>query len=157
MLVVSDTSPLNYLVLIGNDSLLPSLFGQVLTAPAVISEMTRPGSPEPVRVWASAPPPWLNVRAPATIEPALRLGRGEVEAISLAREVAADVVLIDERKGAQAAKSLGLFVTGTLGVLLLAHERGLVPLRASIEALRRTSFRATDELYNHLLRISGEA
>ncbi len=146
MLVVSDTSPINYLVLIGHDDVLPRLFSRVLTVPAVLAELSHAGSPALVRQWASTPPKWLEVRAPTSLQPTLRLGRGEVEALSLASEMKADAVLIDERKGAQAAAALGLLVTGTLGVLQLAGERGLVSLPDAIGALRATTFRVSDEL-----------
>lgn len=156
MLVVSDTSPLNYLVLIGHAGVLPLIFSRVLTVPAVIAELSHRGSPEGVRAWAATPPPWLTVRSPASVNPSLNLGRGEAEAISLASEMRADAVLIDERKGAQAAANLGLFVTGTLGVLQLADERGLLKLADAIAALRSTTFRASDELLDELLRRSAQ-
>ncbi len=152
MLVVSDTSPLNYLVLIGHVDVLPKLFGRVLTAPAVVSELTHPGCPQIVRQWASAKPAWLEVRPPSSLESSLKLGRGETEAISLAHEIHADVVLIDERKGTQAAEGLGLVVTGTLGVLQLADEKGVLKLAEAIGALRLTTFRCTDSVVEQLLR-----
>ena len=76
MIVVSDTSPLNYLVLIGHVDVLPALFERVVTPPAVIAEMLHPGAPTPVREWASTPPQWLEVVAPASID--LTLGMGAV-------------------------------------------------------------------------------
>lgn len=156
MLVVSDTSPLNYLLLIGHEAVLPSLFGRVFTTPGVLRELRHPGSPDPVRDWSGAPPPWLEVRSPAALEPSLRLGRGETEAISLALELQADIVLIDERKGMQAATALGLVVTGTLAVLELASERQLLHLPSAIAALRQTTFRASERLYEEMLRRAAE-
>lgn len=156
MLVVSDTTPLNYLVLIGHDGLLMALFGRVLTTPAVIAELKHAGSPERVRLWATTPPGWLEVRSPKALNPSLQLGLGEMEAISLASELRADAVLIDERKGAQAAVGLGLTVTGTLGVLELADEKGLMKLADAVAALRGTTFRASSELFDAMLRRSAE-
>ncbi|MFN0131288.1 MAG: DUF3368 domain-containing protein [Phycisphaerales bacterium] len=155
MLVVSDTSPLNYLVLIGHDGVLASLFGRVLTVPSVVAELGHTRSPERVRAWAAAPPSWLEIRSPRLVNPSLRLGPGEAEAISLASEVNADAVLIDERRGAQAAAGLGLLVTGTLGVVQLAHEKGLLRLPDAIAALRGTSFRASEGLLAEMLRRSA--
>ena len=63
MIVVSDTSPLNYLVLIGHVEILPTLFGRVLVPPAVMAELQQSGTPEPVRRWAGMPPGWLETRA----------------------------------------------------------------------------------------------
>ena len=147
MIVVSDTSPLNYLLLIGHSDVLPKLFGRVLTPPAVIAELLHEKSPTLVRAWATAPPPWLEVRAPAQIDVSMDLGPGEGEAISLARELAADAVLIDERQGAAVAKQSGIFVVGTLGVLVVAADKGLLALPQAIAALRQTSFRASEEVY----------
>lgn len=151
MLVVSDTTPLNYLVLIGHADVLPKLFGRVLTVPAVINELLHPGCPQIVRQWTSAKPAWLEVRPPSSLESSLKLGRGETEAISLAHEIHADVVLIDERKGTQAAEGLGLLVTGTLGVLQLADEKGVLNLEEAIGALRLTTFRCTESVVEKLV------
>ena len=151
MLVVSDTSPLNYLVLIERDGLLPALFAKVAAPSGVLAEMQHQDAPNIVRAWASTPPPWLTVATPTSLLSGLNLGRGETEALSLARELKADALLIDERAGARAAQSLGLSVTGTLGVLLLAHERGLAPLTDSLSRLQATSFRASPGLLQQLL------
>ena len=107
MIVISDTSPLNYLVLIGQDSVLPILFDRVAAPPAVIAELGHHGSPQVVRDWAAAPPAWLEILTPATIDSALGLGAGETEAIGLARELHADTLLIDERKAAVVVDCMG--------------------------------------------------
>jgi predicted nucleic acid-binding protein len=151
MIVVADTSPLNYLVLVQYQDVLPALFGRVLAPPAVIAELRHPGAPPAVRSWASTPPPWLEVRTPVNVDPDVKLGPGEAEAISLARELKADVVLIDERKAFTVARECGLFVTGTLGVLAIAAEKGLVSLPEVLAALRRTSFRVSREVLDELL------
>jgi len=156
VIVVSDTSPLNYLVLIQHADVLPLVFGRVLAPPAVIAELLHPGSPAVIQAWAQTPPTWLEVRAPAAIDPSLGLGPGETEAISLARELKADVVLIDERKGLAVARQCGLFVTGTLGVLGIAAEKELISLPSAIAALRQTSFRASDDLLNAMLQRDRE-
>jgi len=64
MIVVCDTSPLNYLILVGAEGVLPVLFETVIAPPAVIREMRHAKAPEQVRRWAAAPPAWLEVRAP---------------------------------------------------------------------------------------------
>ncbi|MEK6643777.1 MAG: DUF3368 domain-containing protein [Planctomycetota bacterium] len=151
MIVVSDTSPLNYLVLIHREHILPTLFGRVVTPPAVITELLHPTSPALVRSWAEQPPVWLEIRSPMSLLPQLKLGRGESEALSLARELGADAVLIDERRGYMKARQLGLFATGTLGVLEVAAERKLINLPATINLLLDTSFRISPELLRSAL------
>jgi predicted nucleic acid-binding protein len=119
MIVVSDTTPLNYLILIEAADVLPALFGRVYAPKAVMLELSDPRSPQPVREWASSPPAWLTVQEPAQVDATLpkKLHKGEVEAISLAQELGADWVLIDERKASREAEGRGLRVAGTLGIL----------------------------------------
>lgn len=151
MIVVSDTSPLNYLVLIQLDRVLPALFCRVLVPPAVLAELSHPASPPTILSWVHSLPSWIEVRSPARLDTRLQLGPGETEALSLALELQADVVLVDERKGFIAASNLGLFATGTIGVLEAAAERDLIKLNDAIDALRNTSFRATEQLLDEAL------
>ena len=72
-LVVSDTTPLNYLILIGHVDVLPRLFGKLLVPPTVIHEMRHPKAPAAVARWAARLPAWIEVKAPQTD---LHLGRG---------------------------------------------------------------------------------
>ena len=101
MIVVADTSPLNYLILLGHSDALPAIYGRVLVPDAVLIEMQHPEAPAEVRIWALAPPAWLEKRHVQQLDASLavELGAGEREAISLALEVKADVLLIDERAG----------------------------------------------------------
>src|SRR5271168_5107143 len=99
MIVVSDTSPLNYLILTESVHLLTAIFGRVYAPSAVVKELSHPRSLEAARRWASNPPEWLEVKDPTHIDRSLTLGAGETAAISLALELSADRVLIDERKG----------------------------------------------------------
>ena len=79
------------------------------------------------------------------------LDAGERAAITLALSMHADLILIDERKGTQAAIQRGFEVTGTLGVLRLAARRGLVSLAESFDRLKRTNFRYRQQIMDHLL------
>ena len=151
MIVVSDTSPLNYLILVGAEEVLPLVFGTVLAPPAVLLEMQHPKAPEKVRQWAISPPVWLEVRSPASTLRFEHLGLGELEAIALAMEIQANGVLIDDRAALAIASELGLSCLGTLAVLDLAAEKGLVDVRAVISELRKTSFHAAQQLIERLI------
>lgn len=152
--VISDTSPLRYLVLIGQADLLSALYTEVLIPEAVANELNQPATPEPVRRWIAHRPRWLKV-VPLTTRPASvslpDLDPGEHDAILLALDLKADLVLMDEREGVEEARRVGLTVTGTLGVLGRAAERGLIELAPAIACLRQTNFRADPGLLGRLL------
>jgi predicted nucleic acid-binding protein len=152
MIVVSDTSPLNYLVLLGVEHVLPKLFGEVFVPPAVLAELARSETPVLVRRWASQPPDWLRLRAPASIMAGLDLDLGETEAISLFIELKADSLLIDDRKGRRAAAVRGLTTIGTLTMLEIAAQNGLVSLPVMIERLSCTNFRASRSMLDEALK-----
>ncbi len=78
--------------------------------------------------------------------------RGEAAAIALANSIPDSLLLMDDRRGVRAARELGLQVTGTLGILDLAAERGFVDLTGAILALQRTTFRRPGNLLDALLK-----
>jgi len=153
VIAVFDTSPLHYLVLIGEIDLIPQLLPRALIPPVVRSELAAPGAPDPVRSWIERPPHWLQIRE-AKGEPdsaVAGLHRGERAVIQLAREVAADLVVLDDKAARSVASALGMRITGLLGILDLAAQRGLVDLPAAVDRLRSTSFRVAPSLLHSLL------
>ncbi len=116
MIIVADTSPLNYPIQIGCDSLLPRIYGEIIVPSGVMQELGHASTPAAVRKWLTCIPVWIDVRlavSPPDIESAF-LGIGEREAIQLAEEQHADLRLMDERKGRLEARRRGLITTGTL-------------------------------------------
>jgi predicted nucleic acid-binding protein len=153
-LVVADTGPLNYLVLIDAIELLPKLFEKVLAPEVVRAELLNQDAPAVVRAWAAQPPGWLDVRLVSSSidDPAWRaLDIGEREALALARTLGADLVLMDDRAGVAVARQLGLAATGTLGVLDLGARRGLIDLADAFTRLKATSFRYRPQIMDALL------
>jgi predicted nucleic acid-binding protein len=147
VIVVCDTSPLNYLVLVGSVDALPKLFKDVYVPPTVLGELLHDRTPESVRQWVRSPPPWLKVVSPTTaVEAPGGLGPGEVQAVALAKEIHANLLLMDERDGTRFARQQGLRVVGTLAVLEQAASRGLLDFPAVLERLQRTSFRVSSAL-----------
>lgn len=144
--VVSDTSPLHYLILCGAENILPKLFRQVVIPPTVFREMQQSNTPPLVRQWATALPEWVAVQSPKTTNLALEVDAGEMEAICLAQEIHADAVLMDDRAGRNAAIHCGLAVVGTIGLLEQAAARGLIELPATLTRLRQTNARLDPEL-----------
>ncbi len=150
--VVSDTSPLHYLILCGAETILPRLFRQVLIPPTVFRELQQPNTPPLVRQWAASLPTWIAVQTPKTVNLVLDVDAGELEAICLAQEIKADAVLMDDRAGRNAAIHCGLAVVGTIGLLEQAAARGLIELPQAMEQLRQTNARLDSELIQAALK-----
>jgi predicted nucleic acid-binding protein len=140
-LVVSDPSPLHYLVFCRVADVLAKLFDRVAIPPSVAKELQQTNSPPMVRHWMETPPPWFSVQPPKRLDPALGLANGDIEAICLARETKATAILADDRAVRVVAARCGLTVVGTLGILELAAFNGLIDLPKVIATLRQTHAR----------------
>ena len=163
MIIVSDTSPLSGLAIVGYLPLLQQIYGRVLIPPAVADELTR-GGQEDSRIAIVLSLDWIEVRQPIDRQgvESLRIDRqndrGESEAIVLALELSAEDLLIDERLGRREAMRLGLSITGLLGIMLVAKRRGLVAAVRPIidDLIRQANFRVGDRLYMEVLIAAGE-
>ncbi|HZV88680.1 MAG TPA: DUF3368 domain-containing protein [Candidatus Binatus sp.] len=150
--VVADATPLHYLILIGAIEILSRLFEKIHVPIEIRDELSRDASPQTVRTWMQQPPEWLVIHPAPTEDPSLAaLDAGERSAILLAESMHAELLLIDERAGANLAQQRGLTVTGTLGVLDLASRAGLISLRDVFARLRGTNFRYPPSLLEMLL------
>ncbi|MFH0982370.1 MAG: DUF3368 domain-containing protein [Planctomycetota bacterium] len=146
MLVVSDATPLNILIRTQLIHVLPELYQTVAIPPAVERELSHPHTPQVVRDWLAYRPAWLETRTPAYVDERVARHAGEREAICLALEIKADVLLVDDLKARATAERLGLKVAGTLGVLELAAEKGIIDLKESLRCLCVTDFFLSDHL-----------
>ncbi len=112
-----------------------------------------------VRNWIASPPDWVEIRN-AKVEihdPALEsLDAGEEAAITLAIEVHADLLLMDDEEGVAVARGKGLEVTGTLGILVRAAQRRLLVLREAVDRLKLTNFRFRQDILNPYLGQQGD-
>ena len=119
MIVVSDTSGLSVLITVGREDLLPKLFQKVYIPEAVRREL---------QSFHSKLPAWLECLAVSKGKEKTpgHLGKGEWEAILLAEQTRADLLLMDEKPGRRVAKGRGLQVIGVLGVLVQAKKEGLI-------------------------------
>lgn len=159
MPVVSNTSPILNLAIIGRLALLRQQFPEIHIPPAVLDELRieadLPGS-QAVREGLEQG--WLKV-AEVKDRPFVHLlqrevDHGEAEAIALAIQLQAEWTLLDEREGRCLAKGLGLRVTGVLGILLRAHSEGQCPsLLEVVKDLReKAGFHIAPDLLSHLLQ-----
>ena len=153
MRVASNTSPICNLAIVGRLYLLRSQFGEVWIPPAVRRELDQLRHDDALQAVQQAfQEGWINTKplASDSVAKLLRatLDPGEAEAIALALELRADLILLDERDGRAAAERAGLRVTGLLGVLLRAKKAGqLESIRLELEALRtRANFFLSPQL-----------
>ena len=153
MIVVSDTSPITALLTVGAADVLPTLFGEVIIPEAVRDELLRTHS---------TLPDWMRVEPVKDRLGALRFAEevdlGEAEAIELAKELHADRLLVDERKGRRLALQEGLSVIGLVGIVLLARRRKLIPsARALLDRLEQEAgMYLSERLKDEALKTVGE-
>lgn len=160
MTVVSNAGPLIALVRVEKTTLLPQLYGDVIVSPAVRQEVIgKDKERKGAETLASAE--WLHTVPVSNRTGVLllreRLDAGESEAIVLALELGADLLLIDEAPGRKTADARGIPLTGTLGILLFAKEERLIDEVAPIlDQLVDAGFRIGEDLYQEVLRLAGE-
>jgi uncharacterized protein len=161
MIIVSDTSPIINLAMIGQLHILPALFGKVVIPEKVFEEITLKGADMPGADEIKKAT-WVEVKACSNQELiqalSLQVDPGEAEAIALAMELPAQLPLIDERIGRQVAKGFHLPIMGLLGVLRIAKEKNLIPQIKPLldQMIQLARFRISNELYEEILRLSGE-
>ncbi|NEP13562.1 MAG: DUF3368 domain-containing protein [Symploca sp. SIO1A3] len=153
MIIVSNTSPINYLILIDHINLLPELFKQIIIPQEVYSELSNASAPSSVQTWIATSPGWLKIQPVNQPSDAILelLDPGERAAILLAHELNADLLLLDEMKARRTATDRGLAITGVLGILDQAATMNLIDLPAAVQNLQNTSFWASDSLFQKLL------
>ena len=161
MLVVSNSSVLINLAIIGPLEILKRKFSEIMVPRAVWQEvvvegMGKPGAKE---VDESA---WIKVKdineKLLVTSLSQHLDDGESEAIALALEIGANLVLLDERDARETAEAFGLELLGTIGILIWAKKEGLIPnLKAKLDRLMNIAkFWVSRELYKRVLAEAGE-
>lgn len=162
MIVVADASVLIGLSSIGYLHLIQEQFsGTVLIPPAVWKEVVEQGGDRPGSHQVSKAD-WINVHDLKNQDIStilkMELDEGESEAIALADELKADVVLLDEKDARRIAKQLGLRVLGTIGILVWGKRVGKINnLRQVLDMLKnRAMFRISHTLYQQALKLVGE-
>jgi predicted nucleic acid-binding protein len=156
--VLCDTTSLQYLHQLGLLHLLPAIYGQVVVPQSVEMEISA-GRARGVQLpdLHLQALPWLSIKVASTTNPRPGLGSGENEVLSLALENPDCLLILDDGAARLAAKSLHLRVTGTLGVLVEAKRRNLIPaVRPLIEALARLGFRLHPRTRDAVIRIVDE-
>ncbi len=156
-LVVADAGPLIALARLGSLALLPGLFSQALVTPQVLAECeARHDRDEGAAVRAAINTGSLYLQPPPTPLPGWGVDAGESSAIALALATGAGV-LMDDRAGRNVARTLGLNVIGTAGLLVLAKRRGQIStVRGHLEFLVDSGYFLGPEVVTDVLRLAGE-
>jgi hypothetical protein len=161
VIVVSDTSPVTNLAIVGRLSLLHELYGRLLVPESVAKEI-REGEGKDLYPPFLSRTPWIEVRVVVdqhqVSQLQIELDQGEAEAIALCIEVGADLLLVDERTGRNMAATRGIKTVGLLGSLVACKEKGLVPsIKLILDDLReKAGFWVRQALYEEVLRSAGE-
>lgn len=157
--VICNTSPLQYLHQADLLHLLPSLFDSVTVPPAVVSELNM-GRRQGVFLPEVADLPWLTVRPVrdrGLLPLVTGLGIGEKEVLALGLEAPHHLLLLDDRDARRHAVAAGLEITGTLGLLLLAKERGVLnSVHTAVERLQALRFRLGPSIHRKVLALANE-
>lgn len=158
MLIISDTSPLTNLIRIKELDLLKLLYTEVVIPEKVQDELLNYENQKDEIDKRD----WIIVKKVSNSEEVKKLeaelDTGEAEAIVLAKELEADLIIIDERKGRKIAEENGLKIIGLLGVLIQAKRMGYVKELKSLlnELIDNVGFRVSQELYNRILKEVNE-
>ena len=157
--IIANNTPLVALALLNHLDLLRDLYGEVLIPLAVRAEFLDFAPSARLQVLAAAH--WIKpmaVTSTTLVRGLTGLDRGEAEVLALAQEQQARLVIVDERKARRMARRMGFAITGTLGVLLLAKEQGLITaLRPLLDALQASGFFLDESLVWTTLAVAGEA
>lgn len=156
--VVVNNTPLVALHVLDRLDLLKELYDEVLVPLAVHAEFL--ATEQIMRQMSLDSAPWIKTASlahPQRVFVYSGLGRGEAEVLGLAEEQSAQLVIIDERKGRRYAQRLGIPVTGTVGVLLLAKEKGLIDAIAPLFAeLQKAGLYLDSSVITKALSVAGE-
>jgi predicted nucleic acid-binding protein len=151
--VVSDTTPLHYLILIGREFILEKLYGSIIVPPAVLAELTNSSAPARISTWAARPPNWVSVATPRCIPARFdSLDMGERQALALAKETMAGWILLDDKVARRFAEREKLKVKGTLGIVADAARANLLDFARTVEDLQRTSMHLDPDLVIEMIR-----
>lgn len=161
--MVSNSSALIYLSKLGKLELLQKLFKEIVIPREVFNEIVERGKEEKIAftlvVEDAIHQGWLRIINCKVDQRLLKfapeLDLGEVEVISLAREIKADLVIIDDASARRISESFGLNTKGTIYVLLKAFKKGLITqdeIKTLLDKLVFTGFRLSPEVYSRVLR-----
>lgn len=153
MIIVSDTSPICYLLLINQIDILPTLYNVIVIPKTVADELAASESPPIVKNWIDQPPIWLQIDT-TELPQAIDIGKldpGERDAILLAEQLQADLIILDDKSARRIATERGLQIIGLLGIVKDAARSGLLDLETTFEQLQNAGFWVSPHVSARLL------
>jgi uncharacterized protein len=157
--IICNTSPLQYLFQIGALELLHSVAGHLIVPPAVLDEL-KAGKNLGIDLPDASSLDWITIRRPASsaVLPLVgELGPGETEVLMLALESPGAIVVLDDALARFVAETIGIKITGTLGILRDAKRAGIVPVISPLlDRLQELGFRLAPQTRLAVLRQVGE-
>lgn len=160
-IIVSDTSAISNLFTINQIAILKSLYAHIIIPAAVYDELLR-SKLHDFKTFVQQNNSWIEIKNVSDKNNVMQLRNtldaGESEAIVLAKEIKADLLIIDENMGRKAAAVAGIKTIGLLGILLLAKKKNLIAeLKPVLDLLiTKSGFRVKDDLYKRVLKEAGE-
>ena len=147
--IVSDTSCFIILANIGEMDLLQKTFGEIITTEEVVEE------------FGEELPSWIQIKLPTDkhrqkiLE--TQLDKGEASAIALALDYPESLIILDDLKARKIAENLGIEITGTIGLIIIAKKRGVInSIKPLLEKIRKTNFRVSEEIEKQALKEAKE-
>lgn len=153
MIIISDTGPLHYLILIDEAELLREQFERIIIPDAVLRDLQHERTPEKVKAWMASRPHWVEVKTSSILlhDVDRALGDGEREAIALAIELGASAVLLDDRRAIREAVRRNIPIITTLNILARAADEDRIDLSKACERLLQTTFYVSQAIIDRLL------
>lgn len=156
MILIADSSALIALAVVDKLDILSAIFGDVYVPSAVYDEVSKQGKGESEKLAMYCRDKVLEISLEVNLN--ITLGRGESEAIILYKEKCADFLLCDDKKAKKFARSFGVNVIGSLGILLKAKEKKLISeIHPLIEKLKSSQIFIDDKTFELVLKMAGES
>lgn len=148
-IIISDTSCLIILTKIGELELLQKVYGQIITTPEIAEEYGEPL------------PDWIKIMTVTDkyrqqiLE--MQIDKGESSAIALALETADSTIILDDYKARKIAEQLGITYTGTIGVIIKAKLKEIIPsVKPFLKKIKQTDFRLSADIEKQALKEANE-
>lgn len=157
MIIIADSSALVALAICQAHTLLDKLFDQVRVPQAVYDEILVEGKPGGELLRSYLTGKVISVDLTTIVINAGKLGRGELEAMALYKQLRADFLLIDDKRARKVAQLNNIEITGSQGILVLAKQKGIIrAVRPFLEKLRQSDIRISGRLINRTLQMVNE-